>query len=86
MFECNIYVHERINRRHPEIQESDVISAFYNVFRSRKRDTGEYVAVGSDSNSRLLELVYLENLFENSVLIYHAQTPPTKRTEQELGF
>ena len=81
-----IYVHERIKQRHPEISVADVKSAFYNIVRYRQRSSGEYIGVGSDANSRLLELVYVENLLANSVLIYHAQTPPTKRTCEELGL
>ena len=86
MEEIEIYIHERISERHPEITDEDVQSAFANIIRYRRRPTGEFIGVGTDSNSRLLEVVYIENLLEKSVLIYHAQTPPTKRTNKELGF
>ena len=81
-----IYVHERIHERHPEITEDDVRSAFRNMIRCRQRESGEFVAVGADSYSRMLEFVYVQDFFDNSFLIYHAQTPPTKKTIDELDF
>lgn len=86
MDKVEIIVHERITQRHPEISTEDVTSAFRNVFRFRQRPTGEYIAIGTDSRSRLIELVYIENLLENCVLIYHAQTPPTQKTNAELDL
>ena len=86
MNEFEVNIHERITERHPEITEDDVRSAFGNMIRCRQRATGEFVAVGSDSNSRMLELVYVQNFFDNSFLVYHAQTPPTKKTIDELDF
>ena len=81
-----IYVHERVNERHPDITEEDARSAFQNMIRYKQRPNGAFVGVGSDSNSRMLEIVYVEDWIDNFVLIYHAQTPPTKKTNKELGF
>ena len=86
MNEFEIYVHERIHARHPEITEDDVRSAFRNMIRCKKRPSGSTVGIGCDSNSRLLELVYQEDWLDDFVMIYHAQTPPTKKVKKELDF
>jgi len=43
----------------------------------------EYVAIGFDSKGRLIEMVAIRRSI-NNWLIYHAKTPPTKKTMAEL--
>lgn len=53
----NLIIHPRIHERHPEINDDDVKSAFCNIFAQvyRSKDgAGEYMAIGSDLNGRLL--------------------------------
>ena len=52
----------------------------------KKRPQGEYVAVGVDSKSRLLELVYEYDQEEDFFFVYHAMTPPSSKTYKELGI
>ena len=54
-----IGVHPRISRRHPEVSEADVMAAMRSMIRYKQRESGEWIAVGTDSRSRLVELVYI---------------------------
>lgn len=54
-----IGTHPRISRRHPEVAEADVINAMRSMIRYKQRDSGEWIAVGTDSHNRLIELVYI---------------------------
>ena len=81
-------IHPRIHERHPEIFDEDVESAFNNVFAQayRSKDGAEeYMAIGSDSNGRLLELVYRIDS-DGIAIVYHAFTPPTKKALSEFGI
>ena len=85
MFE--VVVHPRIHEKHPELKDEDVESAFRNIFSQALRsleEREEYMAIGSDSNGRLIEIVYRSDP-EGNVIIYHAFTPPTKKALAELG-
>jgi hypothetical protein len=80
-----IRVHSRINERHPELRSCDVETAWRNAFQTARREGAEkelYVAVGFDINQRLLEMVAIKD--GNGTLIFHAKTPPTKKTMAEL--
>ena len=54
-----IGVHPRISERHPEVSDADVMAAMRSMIRYKQRESGEWIAVGTDSRSRLVELVYI---------------------------
>ncbi|MBB5845931.1 hypothetical protein F4555_000727 [Mobiluncus mulieris] len=81
-----IAVHPRILRRHPELSSSDVVAAMRSAFRYKQRPSGEWVAVGLDGNSRLVEMVYLYNAERDLFFVYHAMTPPSRKTLLELDL
>jgi hypothetical protein len=81
-------VHPRVHQRHPEITDNDVLDAWVHCILSRPRldkDPNEYLAVGVDANGRLIELAALRGA-DNVWIIFHAMTPPTKKTLKELGL
>ena len=81
------FVHERVSKRHPELSDDDVLSAWNSriAWALRKTDSREQiVAVGFDSNGRFIEMVAIES--EGDYLIFHAMTPPSKRTLSELDL
>lgn len=80
-----VFVHPRVLERHPDLEEKDVISAWRNALQLARRDSNEamyYIAVGSDANGRLVEMVAMAS--DDGFLIYHAMTPPSKKTMKEL--
>ena len=80
-----VYVHPRVVKRHPELTEEDVLSAWNNAFTMaiRSTSTGDrYVAAGADAHGRLIEMVAVKEA--DDFLIFHAMTPPSKRTLIEL--
>lgn len=84
----NLIIHPRIHERHPEINDDDVKSAFCNIFAQvyRSKDGAEeYMAIGSDLNGRLLEMVYRLDS-QGIAIVYHAFTPPTNKALRELGM
>jgi hypothetical protein len=84
----NVTIHPRVNERHPEICDADVLDAWQNCIRAVPRidkNPNEYIAVGADSNGRLIEVIALRSL-DGDWLIYHAMTPPTRRVLRELGM
>ena len=83
-----VVVHSRIGKRHPEHCAEDVLDAWDNCLRSSHRSGGaleDYVAVGVDKKGRIIELLATLRP-DDTWLIYHAFTPPTKRVLQELGL
>ena len=83
-----INVHPRINQRHSNLTDSDVTDAWSNIIHSRTRieeEPFECVAVGVDGNGRLIEMVAVR-IENGSTLIFHAMTPPTKKTLRELNL
>lgn len=83
-----VEVHPRIKKRHPDLAEQDVLDAWESCFRSvprLDRVPHEYIAVGADRKGRLIEMVVLRSS-SKSWLVYHAMTPPSKKTLTELGF
>lgn len=84
MVEVN--VHPRVRVRHPGISDEDAIAAWKNALTFKLRVTSDkdfYIAVGFDGRGRLLEVVVAQE-DDGSWLIFHAMTPPTKRTLREL--
>lgn len=83
-----VIVHPRIHSRHPEISDQDVIDAWDGCMRSIPRladNAGEFILLGCDSRGRLIEMV-AKRLDVDDWLIFHAVTPPTKKTLKELGL
>ena len=66
-----------------EPTSGDVLTAFRSVMRDARRGNGTWVAIGLDGRGRDVEMVYKQ--VGDSVLIYHAMTPPTKKTLKEIG-
>lgn len=71
------------------LMEEDILTAWGDALYSKPRGWGmngfELVVIGFDAKGRLLELVGAYAT-DQSVLIYHAMTPPTKKTLRELGI
>ena len=79
---------DRIAERHPDISQEDVKAAWKSCIRSIPRigkNPDEYLAIGTDRQGRLIELVAIRNE-EGDWLIYHAMTPPTDNAKRELGM
>ena len=81
-----VEVHPRIHERHPEVTDEDVRCAMRGMIRYKQRRSGEWVAVGTDSRSRLVELVYIYDADEDFFLVYHGMPPPSGKTLRELGL
>ena len=84
--EEEIIVHPRIHERHPDLTEDDVLAAWDSCLCSMPRldkDVDEYLAVGTDKTGRLVEIV-AKRIENQKFIIYHAMTPPTKKTLHEL--
>ena len=81
-----ILVHPRVVRRHPDLSLGDVVAAIRATFRYKQRDSGEWIAVGLDGNNRLVEMVYLYDVSEDTFFVYHAMVPPSRKTLLELGL
>lgn len=83
-----VEVNPRVIRRHPEICAADVVHAWRNAIMVVERlgqDTPDpiLVAVGFDSRGRLLEMVAVMTGID-SVHVFHAMTPPSKKTMKEM--
>ena len=84
----DLVVHERVMRRHPELSEEDVRCAWRNAFVMQRRwytNPSVIAAVGVDMHGRVVEMAGVEQA-DDSILIYHAYTPPTEKTIDELGL
>lgn len=85
---AEIKVHPRVHRRHPEIDDEDVRSAWRNAIRFVLRQLNEkdhYLVIGQGTSGRVIEIVAARE-DDGSVLVFHAMTPPSKKTLSELGF
>jgi len=83
-----VLIHPRIGNLHPELTNKDVLDAWDKVIHSKTRldkQPYECIAVGMDSTGRLVEMVAIR-LASGDMLIFHAKTPPTKKTLRELEF
>lgn len=85
-----VEVHWRVQARHPELSPEDVESAWRNATVVVERITDSFpdvvlVAVGSDANNRLLEMV--ATVQESGIVcIFRAMTPPSDKTLRETGL
>ena len=76
-------VHPRVHKRHPEIEDADVVWAWDGITEGVIRDIGEReVRIGFDSRGRELEMVGV--LKDGEWFVYHAMTPPSKKTKSEI--
>ena len=78
----DLTVHPRIHKRHPNITETNVKAAFKNCFVFKQRDDDKFIGIGTDDKGRLLEIVFVQ--CDDVIVVFHAQTPPTKKTLTEL--
>ena len=79
-----LIVHPRICKKHPELSDEDIKTAFNGIFRYIRRSDGDLVGVGADGRQRLIEMVARCN--SDAIIVYHAFTPPTKNVMRELGM
>jgi hypothetical protein len=81
-----IVIHPRISKRHPDLNEEDVREAWDNFLlsgiRAESKRFPEVLRVGHDRQGRELEMVGA--LLEDGWLVFHAMTPPSKKTLSEL--
>jgi len=83
-----IFAHPRVSKQHPELSDSDVASAWHNAICSYpllEKDYDEYIVVGFDSKFRLIEIIAKRDL-HGDWLIYHAMTPPSRKTMRKTGL
>ena len=81
-----VLVHPRVMERHPELSESDVLSAWDNTMAQMARLDNEddrLVALGADPQGRLVEMV-ASRATDGTWVIFHAMTPPSQKTLREL--
>jgi len=76
---------EHIIMKHPELSEEDIAHAWENAIASRSRRSDDYIAIGFDSNGRLLQICAIR-LESGDWLVYHALTPPQDSTYKEVGI
>ncbi len=88
MEDCLEYVevHPRVLERHPQLTEEDVRRAWDTAFVEAARvgspNWPEYLRVGFDDKGREVEMVAAP--YKGGWIIYHANTPLSKRTRDEL--
>lgn len=83
-----IVVHGRVAQRHPELSPADVAAAWGNRVAEATRHGSfgeETVVVGFDGLGRVVEAVGVAQA-DGTTLVYHAMTPPSKKTLREVGL
>ena len=81
------FVHGRVSARHPELSEHDVLVAWKSriAWAVRLTDSrNQIAALGFDDKGRFIEMVAVYD--GDDYLIFHAMTPPSKRTLSELDL
>lgn len=84
-----VVVHERVPRRHPDLESRDVLEAWRNRVCCQVRVgpwPPQYVAVGFDQWGRPIEMVAVYDSAQDEVLVFHAQTPVSEKVQRELGI
>jgi hypothetical protein len=86
----DIEIAPRVSARHPELTDADIFSAWGNALVIIERggiplSDVILVAIGADSKGRLIEMV---GAIKESgmVYIFHAMTPPSRKTLHEVGL
>lgn len=83
-----IVVLPRIHKRHPDVSEEDVRTAWENQLKRRMReglDPVQFAAVGFDAKGRLLQVVAVYDPKNDAVVIFHAMRA-TCSMLKELGL
>ncbi|OZG53809.1 hypothetical protein ALMA_1049 [Alloscardovia macacae] len=62
----------------------DVATAFKSIYMDAQRANGHWIAVGTDSRLRDIEMIYFHDYKANSIVIYRAFTPPTTKFLTEI--
>lgn len=79
-----VQIHRRVHERHPELDAGDVEAAWENYRFAAVRVPGEQeMRTGYDPHGRYIEMVGVL-LVDGVWLIYHAMTPPSKKTLKEI--
>lgn len=89
MGEQKVEVAERVFLRHPQLTEDDVLAAWRSRLKCQVRLgpwPPQYIAIGFDGNGRAVEMVAVYDPGQDKVLIFHANTPATKKVKKELGI
>lgn len=81
-----VLIHPRVLGRQSELDESDVAAAMRSMLRYKRREAGEWVAVGADSRGRLVELAYVYDDNSGCFLVCHAMTPPGAPVMRDLDL
>ena len=72
------------------LTETDIESAWTCAFAWFRRDLEnggiDYVLVGLDGRSRLMELIARYCPEQDGCIVLHAQTPPTRKVLREIGI
>lgn len=87
--EQNVEVADRVPQRHPELSKEDVIAAWNSRLKCQVRLgpwPPQYAAIGFDGHGRSVEMVAVYDPNQDSVLVFHARTPATKKFKRELGI
>lgn len=81
-----LIIHPRVLERHPQLSEEDVRTAWQNAYYEALRPDSpnfpEYLWIGTDGSGREIEMVGVPT--ERGWLVYHANTPLSKRTRAEV--
>lgn len=79
-----VQIHRRVHERHPELDVGDVEAAWENYRFAAVRVPGEQeMRTGYGPRGRYIEMVGVL-LADGVWLIYHAMTPPSKKTLKEI--
>ena len=81
-----IAIHKRVTQRHPNLTEKEIIFAWQTALESALRIDSprfpECVKIGYGKSGQLIEMVGVQT--EDGWLIYHAMTPPSRKTMTEI--
>lgn len=79
-------IHPRVTERHPQLTDEDIRHAWENAYfeaiRPESPNYPEYLWIGDDSSGREIEMVGVPTV--DGWLIYHANTPVSKRVQAEV--
>lgn len=79
-----VRIHQRVHERHPELDDGDVEAAWESYCFAAVRIPGECeMRTGYDLQGRYIEMVGVL-LADGAWLVYHAMTPPSKKTLREI--
>lgn len=82
-----LVVLDRIKKRHPDITNEEVVSAWESRIKTQFRvdeDKPYLISVGVSNTGKVLEMIAFED--ESDVVIFHAMTPPSKKFLKEIGM